>query len=92
MRACSLLYPWLVVPWLVMLIDSDVLIWLTRGQERAKRGLAFMQTQILPLTPAISERAMNLIDAFVLSNGQRGQTLHLTFFDISIPFSSKCKM
>ena len=66
-----------------MLIDSDVLIWLTRGQERAKtrlsqitpwrisavtymelaqgcrskqelerakRGLAFMQTQILPLT------------------------------------------
>jgi len=85
-----------------MLIDSDVLIWLTRGQERAKsrlsqinpwrisvvtymelaqgcrskqelerakRGLAFMQTQILPLTPAISERAMNLIDAFALSNG-----------------------
>lgn len=74
-----------------MLIDSDVLIWLTRGHERAKlrlslinpwrisaitymelaqgcrskqelerakRGLAFMQTQILPLTPVISERAM----------------------------------
>lgn len=85
-----------------MLIDSDVLIWLTRGQERAKsrlsqinpwrisaitymelaqgcrskqelerakRGLAFMHTQILPLTPGISERAMRLIDVFALSNG-----------------------
>ena len=28
-----------------------------------------MQTQILPLTPVISERAMILIDAFALSNG-----------------------
>lgn len=37
--------------------------------ERAKRGLALTQTQILPLTPEISERAMRLIDAFALSNG-----------------------
>ncbi len=86
----------------MMLIDSDVLIWLTRGHERAKarlslihpwrisavtymelaqgcrskqelerakRGLALTQTQILPLTPEVSETAMKLIDAYALSNG-----------------------
>lgn len=86
----------------MMLIDSDVLIWLMRGHERAKsrlslinpwrisavtymelaqgcrsklelerakRGLAVSQTQILPLTPEVSERAMNLIDTYALSNG-----------------------
>ena len=86
----------------MILIDSDVLIWLTRGHagaktrlmqinpwristitylelaqgcrskdelQRAKRGLAVQQTQILPLIPAISERAMNLIDAHALADG-----------------------
>ncbi|HJW81232.1 MAG TPA: type II toxin-antitoxin system VapC family toxin [Acidiferrobacterales bacterium] len=86
----------------MILIDSDVLIWLTRGHvgaktrlmqinpwristitylelaqgcrskeelQRAKRGLAVQQTQVLPLTPAISERAMALIDAHALADG-----------------------
>jgi len=86
----------------MILIDSDVLIWLTRGHagaktrlaqlnpwristitylelaqgcrskeelQRAKRGLAVQQTEILPLTPTISERAMALIDAHALANG-----------------------
>ena len=86
----------------VILIDSDVLIWLTRGQQsakarlseinpwrisaitymelaqgcrskeelqRAKRGLERKDTEIFPLTPSISERAMQLIDAHALSDG-----------------------
>ena len=86
----------------MVLIDSDVLIWLTRGHagaktrlmqikpwristityielaqgcrskeelQRAKRGLAVQQTQVLPLTPAISERAVALIDAHALADG-----------------------
>jgi predicted nucleic acid-binding protein len=88
----------------MILIDSDLLIWFTRGNhrakqrldqvnpwristvtyielaqgcrsaqelERAKRGLALRQTQTLPLTPAISERAIGLIDAYALSDGLR---------------------
>lgn len=86
----------------MILIDSDVLIWLTRGHigakfrlaqinpwristityielaqgcrskdelQRVKRGLAAEQTQILPLTAKISERAMALIDAHTLGDG-----------------------
>jgi len=86
----------------VILIDSDVLIWLTRGHpsakarlskidpwrisaitymelaqgcrskeelQRAKRGLERKDTEIFPLTPSISERAMHLIDAHALSDG-----------------------
>lgn len=87
-----------------MLLDSDVLVWLTRGHEgaaqrlsavaswrisvvtymelaqgcrdkadlaRLKKGLAARQTEVLPLTPAISQRAAELIDAFALSHGLR---------------------
>lgn len=86
----------------MILIDSDVLIWHTRGNAlaqarlaeigpwristitymelaqgcrskdelaRAKRGLEKRSTEILPLTPAICERAMALIDAHALSEG-----------------------
>jgi hypothetical protein len=86
----------------MILIDSDVLIWLTRGHagakarlaqinpwristitylelaqgcrnkdelQRVKRGLALQQTQILPLTPAISERASALVEAHALADG-----------------------
>lgn len=86
----------------MILIDSDVLIWLTRGHagakarlmqinswqistitylelsqgcrnkeelQRVKRGFTVQQTQILPLTPAISARAMALIDAHALADG-----------------------
>ncbi len=86
----------------MILIDSDVLIWLTRGHagagtrlgqinlwristitylelaqgcrskeelQRVKRGLAVQQTQIIPLTPAISESAMILVDAHALGSG-----------------------
>ena len=83
----------------MILIDSDVLIWLTRGHagaksrlmqidpwristitylelaqgcrskdelQRIKRGLVAQHAQILPLTTAISELAMTLIDAHAL--------------------------
>ncbi len=84
------------------LIDSDVLIWLTRGHvgakarldliypwrlsvvtylelaqgcrskeelQRLKRGLAQRDSEVLPLTPAISEQAITLIDIYALSGG-----------------------
>lgn len=92
-----------------MLIDTDVLVWMTRGhagaaarlqaltpwrisavtymelaqgcrdkQElaRVKKGLAVGQTEILPLNTAISDRAMQLVDAYALSHGlQLGDAL-----------------
>jgi predicted nucleic acid-binding protein len=87
-----------------MLIDSDVLVWLTRGHVgaaqrlhalpawrisavtyielaqgcrdkadlmRLKRGLAARNTEIVPITPAVSERAAELIDQLALSHGMR---------------------
>jgi predicted nucleic acid-binding protein len=92
-----------------MLIDTDVLVWMTRGHigaaerlsqllpwklsvvtyielaqgcrtkvelNRLKKGLSQSAAQIIPLTPAISERAMALIDGYVLSHGlQLGDAL-----------------
>ena len=87
-----------------MRIDSDVLVWLTRGNLKAadrlqtvdrwrisvvtymelaqgcrdkaelarlKKSLAARQTEIMPITPAISQRAAALIDEFALSHGLR---------------------
>jgi predicted nucleic acid-binding protein len=87
-----------------MLIDSDVLVWLTRGHVgaadrlhalpawrisvvtyielaqgcrdkaelvRLKKGLAARGTEIVPITPAISQRAAELIDSLALSHGMR---------------------
>lgn len=87
-----------------MLIDSDVLVWLTRGHvgaatrlhavspwrisavtyielaqgcrdkselARLKKGLAARDTEVVPLTPAISGRAADLIDGLALSHGLR---------------------
>jgi predicted nucleic acid-binding protein len=87
-----------------MLIDSDVLVWLTRGHPgvaqrlneihpwrisvvtyielaqgcrdktelaRLKKGLAAHDTEVLPITPAISQRAADSIDALALSRGLR---------------------
>ena len=53
-----------------MLIDTDVLIWMTRGHAGAAARLQTM-------TPwRISERAMQLIDAYALSHGvQLGDAL-----------------
>lgn len=86
------------------LIDSDVLVWLTRGHvgaarrlhalnpwrisavtyielaqgcrnraelARLKKGLAARHTEIVPITPSISERAVELIDGLALSHGLR---------------------
>lgn len=36
-----------------------------------KKGLAVRQTEVLQLTPAISERAAELVDALALSHGMR---------------------
>lgn len=92
-----------------MLIDTDVLIWMTRGHagatvrlqallpwrisavtymelaqgcrnkqelERAKKGLALCQTEILPVSAGISNRAVQLIDVYALSRGlQMGDAL-----------------
>lgn len=87
-----------------MLIDSDVLVWLTRGHvgaarrlhaleawrisavtyielaqgcrdkadlSRLKKGLAARHTEIVPITPSISDRAAGLIDSLALSHGLR---------------------
>ncbi len=43
---------------------------------RLKKGLTVSHAQLLPLTPAISDRAMQLIDDFALSHGlQLGDAL-----------------
>lgn len=88
----------------MLLIDSDVLVWLIRGHpgaarrlqqvspwrisvttyielaqgcrdkselQRLKKGLAARQTEILPLTPAMSSRAAALIDELAQSHGLR---------------------
>jgi len=93
-----------VSPALPVLIDSDVLIWLTRGHvgaaqrlgqistwrisvvtymelaqgcrdkaelARLKKGLAARNTDVLQVTPAISERAAELVDLLALSHGMR---------------------
>ena len=39
--------------------------------ERLKKGLAARQVRVLQITPAISQRAANLIDALALSHGMR---------------------
>ena len=87
-----------------MLIDTDVLVWLTRGHVRVaerlralpewrisavtymelaqgcrdkaelarlKSGLTLRSTQIVPITPSISQRAAEIIDALALSHGMR---------------------
>ena len=92
-----------------MLIDTDVLIWMTRGHigattklqkivpwrisavtymelaqgcrnkeelNRIKKGVVMCQTEILPLNVAISDRAIQLIDAYALSHSlQLGDAL-----------------
>jgi len=87
-----------------MPIDSDVLVWPTRGHPgagarlrairpwristvtcielaqgcrdkaelaRLKKGLTARRAEIVPITPAISERAATLVDILALSHGMR---------------------
>jgi predicted nucleic acid-binding protein len=92
-----------------VLIDTDVLIWMTRGHAgaaaklqtmmpwrisavtymelvqgcrnkdelmRIKKGLAMCQTEIFPVSAAVSDRAMQLIDTYALSHSlQLGDAL-----------------
>jgi len=39
--------------------------------DRLKKGLAVRQVQVLHITPAISQRAADLVDALALSHGMR---------------------
>ena len=106
-----------------MLIDTDVLVWMTRGHVGAaqrlgqllpwklsavtyielaqgcrskteltklKKGLAYSQAQIVAMTPEITERAMDLIDGYALSNGlQLGDALiAATALELRIPLLS----
>lgn len=92
-----------------MLIDTDVLIWMTRGHAgaaarlqtmtpwrisavtymelaqgcrnreelaRIKKGLALCHTEIVPVSTAVSNHAMQLIDTYALSHSlQLGDAL-----------------
>jgi predicted nucleic acid-binding protein len=63
-----------VSPWRVSVVTYMELAQGCRdGAElaRLKKGLAAQRTEVLPLTPAISERAAGLIDAMALSHGMR---------------------
>jgi predicted nucleic acid-binding protein len=52
-----------------LLIDSDVLVWLTRGHVGAAKRLHAINPW--RITAAISERAARLIDGLALSHGLR---------------------
>ena len=39
--------------------------------NRLKKGLTARNTEVIPITPAISQRAMAIIDALALSHGMR---------------------
>lgn len=59
-------------PWRISTITYLELAQGCRSKEelqRAKRGLAKKKTEIIPLTPAICEEAIALIDAYALSEG-----------------------
>ncbi len=101
-----------------MLIDSDVLVWLTRGHvgaaqrlhalpvwrisavtyielaqgcrdksdlARLKKGLAARSTEIVPITPAISQRAVDLMTRW------RCRTACVSPMRSSAPPPSSCK-
>ena len=60
----------------LMLIDTDVLMWMIRGYAGAvqrlaqiKAGLAMSKAHILPVTPHISKRAMVLVNSHALAQG-----------------------
>ena len=61
-----------LTPWRISTITYLELAQGCRSKQElatAKRGLALGGTEIIPLTPAISERAMRLIDEYTLSDG-----------------------
>ncbi len=61
-----------ISPWRISTITYLELAQGCRSKEelqRAKRGLTVQQAQILPLTPALSERSAALIDAHALADG-----------------------
>jgi predicted nucleic acid-binding protein len=61
-----------VNPWRISTITYMELAQGCRSKQElatAKRGLALGRTEIIPLTPAISERAMRLTDEYTLSDG-----------------------
>jgi predicted nucleic acid-binding protein len=68
-----------LVPWRISAVTYMELAQGCRNKqelERTKKGLSLCRTEILPLSVTISDRAVQLIDAYALSHGlQLGDAL-----------------
>lgn len=68
-----------LVPWRISAVTYMELVQGCRNKDelmRIKTGLALCQTEILPVSAAISSRTMQLMDTYVLSHGlQLGDAL-----------------
>ena len=61
-------------PWRISVVTYIELAQGCRDKQelaRVKKGLALSQTETLPINTAISERAMQLVDAYALSHGMK---------------------
>jgi predicted nucleic acid-binding protein len=77
MRAAARLE--LITPWRISAVTYMELVQGCRNKQeldRIKKGLALCQTEIVPVSAAISDRAIQLIETYALSHGvQLGDAL-----------------